>query len=400
MTIPTLLGTGGHQSIGQNFNNPYYYSNVGLGRSAMIGNVTAESNASRPIRAAGTISYLSWGVEDDGGFGADLTLALRKGISASALSVSIPSSTTGWVTDSAHTISVSSGDVLDFATHLSGSTTSSSSFYCVSARFDASTGSAQMLTTFGPSNISPLTTREFVNFQGILDGGTNVEGNHQFYCLADGTWKNLACTLESNGFNRSSVVTNRINGSNGSMSVSIPASTSGSYEDTSNGDSVDVGDYLNYSIIGAPLAGAGSFRMDWVGAHFVADDANLCMIGGSQGGGQLVAATSTKFSSLFGGGSVPIAGSGSTARATGLLPYDLMASKFTNLLSSAAGTATFTLLVDGSPSDLVTSASSSGYWTDNTHTVQIDAGHTCANQIEVDTGSVTWASAALLLEAS
>jgi hypothetical protein len=82
-----------------------------------------------------------------------------------------------------------------------------------------------------------------------------------------------------------------------------------------------------------------------------------------------------------------------------LLPYDLTAAQFTNFLTDADGAATFTLLVGGSPSALAVNATSSGYWTDNLHTVLIGVGCTCANQIEVTAGHVTWASASLLLEA-
>ena len=191
------------------------------------------------------------------------------------------------------------------------------------------------------------------------------------------------------------------------MSVSIPSGISGDYEDTSDSDSVDSGDLLDYGIIGAPLAGSGSFRMDWIGAHFVADDPNLCMIGGSQGGAQLISSFATKYSSLFGGGSVAMSGDGGTFRATGKVPYAATATKLTNYLTQAsqtptAGAATFTLLVNGTASSLTVSstAGQSGYWTDSTHSVSIDVGDICANRIEVTAGDVAWASAALLLEAT
>jgi hypothetical protein len=397
MTIPTLFGTGGHQSSSQAYDSANYYSNVGLGRSAMAsGAVTTESNANRPIRAAGSMSYLSWGVAENG-FGADLTLALRKGLSATAMSVAIPSSTTGWFTDNVHSISVSSGDVLAYSTHLSTTCTYTGSFYCVSMRFNASTDSAQMLTTFGPSGIAPDTTRKFVNFQGVLDSGTTTEAGHQFYCLADGDWQNLACYVEGNDCTRSTTVSSRKNAGSGSTAVSISTSTTGYFEDTTHSDSVNVGDLLNYAFVATPTPGSGSMTMNWVGAHFVATDSDLCLIGGSQGGGALISDATARYTSLFGGGRVDV----DTPRATGLFPYDLTASKFTNYLTGSVGGAVgFTLLVNGSSSALAVSASSSGFWTDSTHTVSIDAGDICANEIEVTAGSVTWASGALLLEAS
>ena len=176
------------------------------------------------------------------------------------------------------------------------------------------------------------------------------------------------------------------------MSVSIPSGISGDYEDTSDSDSVDSGDLLDYGIIGAPLAGTGSLRMDWIGAHLVADDPDLCMIGGSQGGGQFM--SDTRYSSLFGGGSA----FGNLPRATGSISYDVDTSNFANFLTDANGAATFTLLIDDSPSDLTMSATSSGYWIDTEHSVAVDVDHTCANSIVVTSGTITWASAGLLLE--
>ena len=151
-SYPTLLGTGGHYAGSGDISMGNYYSNVGLGRCAMEGDFTTGSNVSQTIRVPGTISYLSWGL--DTAFGAALTLTLRQNSSSSTLVVSIGASTTGWVTDSTDSVSLSSGDLLDFVTNVaSGNNNYTGNFYCVSARFDATAASAQMLTTVGKSSI-------------------------------------------------------------------------------------------------------------------------------------------------------------------------------------------------------------------------------------------------------
>jgi hypothetical protein len=157
----------------------------------LLGGFTTESDVSQTIRVPGTISYLSWGL-DPAFAEATLTLTLNVNSSSSALAISISTSTTGWVTDSTHSVSVSSGDVLDFATNVGALSTYSGSFNCVSARFDATTASAQMLATVGSSLISPTITPKYVNFLGILGVGNTMESEQQFYCLAAGTWKNMA----------------------------------------------------------------------------------------------------------------------------------------------------------------------------------------------------------------
>src|SRR5437870_3037668 len=100
----TLLGTGGHGASTQPYNAGNRYSNVGLGRCAMFGTsgFTQELFVSQTIRVPGTISYLSWGL--DVAFGTALTLTVKRNHSNTALAVSIGASTTGWVTDSSHTV--------------------------------------------------------------------------------------------------------------------------------------------------------------------------------------------------------------------------------------------------------------------------------------------------------
>jgi hypothetical protein len=186
------------------------------------------------------------------------------------------------------------------------------------------------------------------------------------------------------------------------MIISIPALTSGAFEDTAHSDSVAVGDLLDYGIV-ALETGTGHFTMDWIGAHFLATDTTLCMIGGTptDSSTETVAHGHTAYSSLFGAGNL----GDDLTRSTGLFPYALTASKFTNFLTAAGlhGAATFTLLKNGSASALSVSSTehTAGYFTDNTDTVTFAVGDTCANQI-VGTGqmgySVTWAGAALLLD--
>jgi hypothetical protein len=407
---PTLLGTGGHQS-GANFSTTNYYSTVCLGRNGLIASFPTESFVSQTVRVAGTISYLSWGVTDVGSIGEALDLYLRVNSSNSTLTVHIPAETAGWVTDSTHSVTVASGDKLDFGTVLSRGDTSGAQFEvnCVSARFDASvTGtvpSAQLIGSQGLSTLNESTTLQPTCFLGIVFDGTASESTQQIYTLAAGTWQNMACNIQNNDLSLSAnsiLVHNRIGGSNGSMHVSYVSAQTGLMEDASDSDDISVGDLVNYGFHCA-LSGSGTFDVEWIGAHFLATNANLCMIGGSPGSSPtavIAPSSDPYFTSLFGGGEV----GSSPGRATGLFPYALTASNYTNHLSgppSGDGVATFTLLKNYTTAALsVSSTAQTGYFID-TDTASFDAGDFCSNQISVAEtgGSVTWSSAALLLEA-
>src|SRR5207248_7943283 len=124
----------------------------------------------------------------------------------------------------------------------------------------------------GPSGvINPSTTQTFLNFLGISAWDSNTtESLFQFYCLAAGTWRNMACYIrDPNNFNRTTTVTNRItdgNGSrNGSMAISVPAFTPGYFEDiavSTDYDTVSVGNLLDYGVV-ASSNGSGGFEMTW-----------------------------------------------------------------------------------------------------------------------------------------
>lgn len=346
----------------------------------------------------GTISYLSWGL--DTAFGSGLTLALNRNSTSTPLAISIGGSVTGWVTDSTDSVSVSNGDALDFAVDVSSVTTSySGSFFCTSARFGdttSSTQSAQMIAAVGLTEVTPTIIQGFVCLLGFADYLDHTEGDQQVQSMAAGTWQNIACHIQSNGFDKPAIIVNRKNGTNGSMSISVPAFTSGYFEDASDSDSVNAGDLLDYGIAnGSSVAGSGSFFMDWIGAHFLATNATLCMIGGSGGlGGGL--GIGTFYTSLFGGGEPD----DTISRTTGLFSYDLDASQFTNhLVELSPGAATFTLLRNGSAAlSISTLPGQTGYITDNGST-DYSVGDTCANQIVVTQDSVKWVSATLLLQA-
>jgi hypothetical protein len=190
------------------------------------------------------------------------------------------------------------------------------------------------------------------------------------------------------------------------MSISIASSHSGGFEDTTgNSNSVSSGDYLDYQLSSTASMG-GVLEMNWIGAQFFATDLGQCMIGGtpnSNDTNRVVAAGNTVYSSLFGGGDP-----GSTIpRGTGLIPYDLVASNFTNHISAVSNettsAATFSLLQNGTAAlSISSSPGMTGWWTD-TDTASFNAGDICANKIEGAGNpgtSVTWGGAGLLLTTS
>ncbi|HTU00053.1 MAG TPA: hypothetical protein VMF58_18530 [Rhizomicrobium sp.] len=424
---PTVLGAGGHSGAAQSYLSNTF-CNVGLGRSAMENPpITDETRAQQIIRVPGTISNLSWGLEYHSGSDefAALTFSLNRNANPTSLAVSFNGGTSGWNTDSTHSVSVTAGKLLSFEADVGdGVSNFTGAFYCASAQFvssdtsDPPIQSAQMLATVGPTDVKPTTTQKYGCFLGILGNSsldaTANESFEQFKCLTGGLWRNMACNVDSNDFNHNTIVANRINAANGSMSFSISANTSGYFEDLSDDDSVSAGDLLDYGFIQGNLSsptGSDNLTVDWVGAHFLASSPDECMIGGTPtdpGATTSIQAGNTGYSSLLGGGNQAYP---NTVRATGKLPYRALASQYSNHILSWAGppghpgSVTFNLRDQNGTAVLSTTATDSMTgWITASGTYQFSAGDTCMNEIVV-AGTITtyqglnWSGAGLLLQA-
>lgn len=82
-----------------------------------------------------------------------------------------------------------------------------------------------------------------------------TEANAQITQRVDGTHANLYVRITYNDVTSSSTATFRKNGSNGNLTVTIGASTTGVFEDTSSADNVTDGDEINYSVVVGSAAG-------------------------------------------------------------------------------------------------------------------------------------------------
>ena len=316
----------------------------------------------------------------------------------------------GWMTDSTDSVVVSAGQQLSFQANCGSEGVNGfvGAFYCASAQFVSSDTSnppiqsAQMLATVGSSDIYPeFPTQKYAAFLGILgtqnDDADVNEAEQQVECHNPGRWRNIACNVDSNIFILNTIVTNRINAGKGSMSINIPANTSGYFEDETDFDDVNEGDLLDYGFLAGTkgaLHGSTHLTMDWIGAHFIASTSDQCMIGGTPTVGLLARQPGyTYYSPLFGGGNAA-SNSGdipsAIARATGMFPYAALVSEFSNHIVSWSGPqqnpgmVTFNLLDKNGDAVLTTSASANTTgWVTASGSHQFEAWDTCLNEFVV-----------------
>ncbi len=166
--------------------------------------------------------------------------------------VSIPAGTTGAFTDAVNSDNLVDGDL--FCTRMivggSGSATSISEtvFSCILSAVD----NTSILATFGLSFQNANLTRY------ILIGGavvfTATETNTYYTFRTAAILSNLRCHIATNTITGNSTLITRIDGGAGGQSITIPAGSTGVFEDTTGTDNVTPGQNVNYQLV----TGAGS----------------------------------------------------------------------------------------------------------------------------------------------
>ena len=102
-------------------------------------------------------------------------------------------------------------------------------------------------TSGGSVTTSVNGTKYYPCFQGDSLFATSTEANVQVKHQIETKFKNLRAYVSTNNAGVTSTIKLRINGANGSNSVSISAGATGWFEDTTNTDTISAGDKVNFS---------------------------------------------------------------------------------------------------------------------------------------------------------
>lgn len=188
---------------------------------------------------------------------------------SATLTVSIPAGATGRFEDTG-TTSISVGDYVEIgAQRASGSGTFSPSQAFV--HFTPTTaGEAQILNGFDSSTALSGDGAVYRRLAG--DSGfqaQTTESSNQTTAPFAGVASRLSATVQFHVTSTNSTLRLRKNGSNGNSVISIPANTTGRFEDTSNTDTIAAGDLIGYQL--TPGTGAGVRAVPSI--KFVADQA-------------------------------------------------------------------------------------------------------------------------------
>lgn len=221
------------------------------------GNST-ETNRSQKVREEHIFSNLG-GTASTNTLNGATTITFRNNLAAGNQVATIPSSTTGTFVDYNAIDIVASGS--DVAINFSEAATSgtSSMFQHVTAQARSLDGIVQYHGGT-PGSLSGGGSG-FTYYVGPRQSAlmTSEANTNKTYVDAAGTFTHLTFEAFSNTLNQATNYTLRKNSADATMTVSVPASTSGEYVDTTNTDSFASGDIITFKITSTATTGTCAF---------------------------------------------------------------------------------------------------------------------------------------------
>lgn len=220
-----------------------------------IVNVAAfEANVQYKAKSAGTLTGLSCYIMANGRT-STTTVRTRVNGANGNCSVSIGSSSTGIFEDTSSTDSISVNDLINF-----GSTTGSSTSFirseCCSITFYGTGDDTMMINGQGDSTgkVMNASSTHYMPLGG--DIGTN-SSESPAYSLTNfaAQASKMNVYIRANTVSAASTLNYRVNGANTSLTVSITASTTGWFEDTTHTADITSTDTVNYQFV---IGGSGT----------------------------------------------------------------------------------------------------------------------------------------------
>ncbi len=174
----------------------------------------------------------------------DTTFTVRKNGSNTALTITVPQNTTGLFQDLTNTVSVAVGDLMSIGvTTTAGTATGIPS---ITTLFTADSGdSVQYNMAFDAGSYSSGTSPQYFRTAGHLQGAPTVEASNQSLIQHDATITAMGAYVSANARTTATTFVNRINTADGTVTFSVPSTSTGLFMDTAHSDALTAGDLIN-----------------------------------------------------------------------------------------------------------------------------------------------------------
>lgn len=271
------------------------YGAVGMAGFYAISNQTTESRAQTRYRTAGVLSRL-WLYIQANNRGASTAQIRKSGVNGNG-TISIGASATGLFQDAVNTDTVAAGDLVNHSIAIGAGGTSFIDRK-VGACFTATAAVTVTPLMAGPSVSYSTDSATFYLPIGGGTPGTSLEADIEFLFRSSATLRNGAVNVRTNSRTTATTLTLRKNGANGAVTISISASGTGQFEDTTNSDSVADGDLCAWSLVTS--TGGGTITVESVKIELETTDNRFYFASCSRGGLSLSAGAATDYGTLSG----------------------------------------------------------------------------------------------------
>lgn len=329
--------------------------------------VTSEADIQIPYRTAGTFSKLYINVATNTVTGGNSSINLRVNGSSVNNTITIVASTTGEFEDTSNSDSIATGDLVNYQV-VGGGSSGSFTHTGVTILFNAS---GEALYKFISNQFSGLSTDSITTYFPLSALGVNQtvanDTNSQFKYKTAATLKNMAILVYGNARITDNIFNSRINAANGNITITIPALTTGLFEDATNTDSISVDDLVNYAMTSD--IGGGALQIRFISVEAVTTNDKQNVISGTGAvTGSTQAANDVKYIAIAGSSSGGTTESNQSCKTN----ISFGSSNLECYLYSNGVTATTTITIRKNGVDKTQNisipASTSGYFEDTTNT--------------------------------
>jgi hypothetical protein len=371
-----------------------YFGNYGNSAGAAVVAATTEAEVELVHRGPDvTIKDLRVVVTTNGR-AATSSVTTRKNNADTSQVATITASTTGTYTDLSNQVSVTAADKVAYKLII-GSTSGTFAAPSITVNLESASQSANFWSAITPASTTNGASTRYWNLTGVLNVVTN-ENTAQSYAPVAGTVSNLRAYVTA-ARATNTTLKSRDNSADGAMSVTLTASTTGAFEDTTNSDTVAVGDLL----CAATVTGSGSDTL-------TISNMSVCYTPSTAGASALGSAAS---SATLGSGLTryyPPLGNmqaiAAESQVQQIAPFAGTASYLASVVSANASTSTVTMVLRKGGADTAVTytigSGATGAFADTSNSVSVAAGDLLAIQGSGSNGTVTFRSMGLRYTAS
>lgn len=302
------------------------------------------------------------------------TMYFRKNAANGNQAVTVPAGTSGWFEDAVNTDSVVDGDLVNMRFEAPATGAGDAYVNGYGVVFEPTTGTHHLHTGGTNSNDGWVdSSNSYTGYWNPWTGGDktglpSTDATVSMKVGTAGTLSNFGLRVSTNPSANTITANFYINGAPGNQTISIPAGTTGIFEDTTNSDAIVDGDIISAQMVfGASTGFYFRVRIAWMDFAPTTVGYDIWTMSGDT-----VFEASTKYINLFG----RLDTNATEAKMQYQAPFDMTLSKLrVQVGSSSSSGGSVTLRVNGIDTALSAAwASGTGWKEDNTHSVNVAAG--------------------------